>query len=817
MMTPSRPPQKGSDPAQRNSGSSSTPAESERLVDVRTAELRHELEEMRRQNEELKKVEAAFRERENQLKLALESAGAGMWIRDPDGGWIATRELNALFGRSPDDPPLREEEILPLIHPDDLPDLRNAWRAAIDHGSDYRQEYRVIWPDGSVHWLASKGRVSPESGVHRFSGITYDITGQKRIEDTLIDREEELQNLIESSRDGIVIIDHEGRITTWNTGAEIITGLAARDVVGVPAWEIQSRCVSEEWAGPDPRTKYRGDWDRLLRDDTDPHLAGLFDAPIRTPEGDIRYIQQNVFKIPTRHGFRIGCILRDITEGKKVEESLRVSEDKFRKLVQSTPDGILLNDDQGVILEWNTGMEEIFGLPREDAIGKTLSDVASRIIPAERDAEEWIRSIIDELNGKESISSPYPFREIAVRRPDGTDRIIEAKSFDFTAHGRTFYGGVVRDITERTEIEEAIRENEEKYRTFVEMSPDVIIIHQDGKIVYANPALEKLMIAGTPEDLIGMDVLGLIHPDFHEVVRRNTEDDLKGIVTPTTEVRIVRRDGSLVTFEGIGRRILYKGRPAVQVVIRDATERKAAEQQLREYADNLKRSNEDLELFAYIATHDLQEPIRNIVTYVQLLLSECGAGESPRTEKYLKIIENSGLRMNSLVSDLREYSRVRSQAKPPEPVDMGKILHNALNNLQPVITETRASITHDQLPVVLADSTQITQVVQNLIGNAIKFRRKETVPSIHVSVSSRDGMWQFGITDNGIGIPAGYYQKIFILFERLHSRDAYPGSGLGLALSKRVIERHGGQMWVESEVGVGSTFFFTLPAVSSSK
>jgi light-regulated signal transduction histidine kinase (bacteriophytochrome) len=235
--------------------------------------------------------------------------------------------------------------------------------------------------------------------------------------------------------------------------------------------------------------------------------------------------------------------------------------------------------------------------------------------------------------------------------------------------------------------------------------------------------------------------------------------------------------------------------------------------QLKEYAENLKRSNEDLELFAHIATHDLQEPIRGIVAYSQLLHNECKEGKNPQIGKYLKIIENSGLRMNTLVSDLREYSRVRSQARPPEPVDTGTILSDALNNLRLLINETRASITHEKLPVVLADAMQITQVFQNIINNAIKFRRAGVAPEIHISVEPRDRMWQFAIQDNGIGIPKEYHDKIFVLFERLHGRDTYPGTGLGLAVCKRIIERHGGRIWVESEIGTGSTFYFTLPSV----
>ncbi len=755
-------------------------------------------------------------EREEQLTLALEGAGAGMWIRDPDGGWVATKELNVLFGRSEDAPPLREEEFISYIYPDDLPDLRKAWRKAIRNHSRFDREYRIVREDGGIHWLASKGRICLESGIPRFMGITTDITRRKLAEESLIEREGEVQNLIESSGDGIVIINDEGRVRTWNKAAETITGLSARDVVGQPAWEIQARCADEGWAGPDPLTHYRTAWDQLLQDTSDWHFAGLFDGQIRTPAGESRTIQQSVFRIPSRHGFHIGCFIRDITKQKRAEESLRESEDKFRNLIQSTHDGIILNDDRGTIVEWNTGMEEIFGLSAKEAIGRTLPEMATRFVPDGENAEEWLRSSLDRMNQQSATTSKNPFIELPIRLPDGTSRIIEGKNFYFTTEGRTFYGATIRDITERKQIEQAILENEEKYRTLVEMSPDIIIIHQDGKIVYANPALAHLLTTSALDDLIGMDVFDLLHPDSFSTVQKNIQDDLEGRATPMTEVRIARGDGTVVTFEGRGRRILYKGRPAILVVIRDVTERRAAEQKLREYAENLKRSNEDLELFAFIATHDLQEPIRGIVAYSELLLAECKKEQDPRIEQYLRIIENAGLRMNTLVSDLREYSRVRTQAKPLEPVDTGIILSNALKNLQLVIKENRASITHDdELPVVLADGTQLTQVFQNLIENAIKFRKTGVTPEVQITAASRVGMWQFAVRDNGIGIPPEYTDKIFILFERLHARDAYPGTGLGLALCKRVIERHGGRIWVESEVGVGSTFYFTLPAVPS--
>jgi PAS domain S-box-containing protein len=513
--------------------------------------------------------------------------------------------------------------------------------------------------------------------------------------------------------------------------------------------------------------------------------------------------------------------IRDVTDRIQMERSLQDNERKFRELVHASLDGIILNDAQGVIVEWNPGMERIFGIARKDAMGKTIQEIAFQVVPDENkrdEAEQWLRSIITQMDQK-SPSSETPIIEVRICRPDGSIRIIETISFQFTSSGRLLYGGFVRDITDRKRIEEALSDSEEKYRTLIEMSPDAIVIHDRGKILYANPATAQLFMVPHQGDLIGKDAFTTIHPDSQEISRAVAEKDSEGIVSPPTEIQVFRKDGTIVTVEGRGRRIEYQGKTAIEVILRDVTERKKAEQQLREYAENLKRSNEDLELFVHIATHDLQEPIRGVVAFSQILLSQCHDGICPSPEDYLHRIENAGLRMHTLVSDLRTYSNVGADKKPRERTDIEEVLSSALENLQLMIRDTKASITHDPLPSIWAERTRMIQLFQNLIDNALKFRKKGVVPQIHISVVPifPEGMWRFSVEDNGIGIAPEYYGKIFVLFERLHGRDAIPGTGLGLALCKRIVEEHGGRIWVESEVGKGSTFFFTLPRGQNAK
>ena len=232
----------------------------------------------------------------------------------------------------------------------------------------------------------------------------------------------------------------------------------------------------------------------------------------------------------------------------------------------------------------------------------------------------------------------------------------------------------------------------------------------------------------------------------------------------------------------------------------------------------LKRSNEDLEQFAYVASHDLQEPLRMVTNYLQLLQNRYQSQLDPKAQDFIQIAVDGAVRMHQLIGDLLTYSRVGTAGKPFAPTNANEVLKNALMNLKIAIEESGARIGSDPLPTVKADPVQLTQLFQNLIGNAIKFR-SEKPPEIHVSARrsrKEDGTfdWEFSIRDNGIGIPAKDFERIFLIFQRLHTRERYPGTGIGLALCKKIVERHGGRIWVESKPGQGATFYFTVPAES---
>ena len=285
-------------------------------------------------------------------------------------------------------------------------------------------------------------------------------------------------------------------------------------------------------------------------------------------------------------------------------------------------------------------------------------------------------------------------------------------------------------------------------------------------------------------------------------------------------------------FENLGRRILVlnarrifheaKRMQMVLLAIEDITERKRAERELKQ-AEELKQavealelSNRDLEQFAYVASHDLQEPLRMVSSFTQLLAKRYRGKLDKDADEFIDYIVAGAKRMQALISDLLTYSRVDTRGESFGPVDSEATFNQAMANLRLAIEEGEAVITHDPLPPLIADNSQIVQLFQNLLGNAIKFRSKEP-PRIHVSARQDNNEWVFSFRDNGIGIAPEYFDRVFVIFQRLHGREEYPGTGTGLAICKRIVERHGGRIWVESELNKGSTFYFAISPVGDKR
>jgi PAS domain S-box-containing protein len=424
----------------------------------------------------------------------------------------------------------------------------------------------------------------------------------------------------------------------------------------------------------------------------------------------------------------------------------------------------------------------------------------------------------------------FVLRPLAGRVILHTDE-LESQIYEKTAALNT-------ELGERTRAEKSLRDSEALYHSLVDTLP-INILRKDlaGRVTYGNRGYCEAM--GKPmTELLGKTDFDLFP---REMAQKYARDDDKVVHTGQMfeDVEEHRRPSGQTIYVHVLKAPVRNARGDIvgtQVIFWDVTARKQAEIALAQANTDLARSNKELEQFAYVASHDLQEPLRMITSYTQLIAKRYHEKLDQNAREFMDFAVTGALRMQRLIHDLLAYSRVGTRGKPPEVTKSADALAAALDNLKLAIEETGAEITHESMPAVIVDPIQLSQLFQNLVGNAIKFRGPEK-PRVHVGAvrelapyckvpaagsanpvsRQQPEEWHFSVRDNGIGIDPQYFDKIFIIFQRLHTLDQYPGTGIGLAICKKIIERHGGRIWVESQPGEGATFHFTLPVVGNAE
>jgi PAS domain S-box-containing protein len=376
--------------------------------------------------------------------------------------------------------------------------------------------------------------------------------------------------------------------------------------------------------------------------------------------------------------------------------------------------------------------------------------------------------------------------------------------------------GIVGKLeTSLEELISRVQQSERNYRSLVNNIPDVIwSADQRGNTVFISPNLQRIF-GYTPEEVNRDPSLwhGSIHPDDLERVKDAFVSLFILGGSFDVEYRLRRKDGEWIwlhdraigTYEREG--VIY-----ADGIVTDVTVRKQAEEKLALQGQELIRSNAELEQFAYVASHDLQEPLRMVTSYMQLISRRYKGKLDADADEFINFAVDGAMRMHRLINDLLLYSRVGTKRKALEPTDCNIILKCALDNLQEAISESNARIEAAHLPIIYGDSVQLIQLFQNMLGNACKFRSNEP-PVITIRAEPQGIWWTFSVHDNGIGIEEKHFDRIFQIFQRLHDRDSYPGTGIGLSVCKKIVERHGGKIWLESKPREGTTFYFTLPAI----
>jgi len=535
---------------------------------------------------------------------------------------------------------------------------------------------------------------------------------------------------------------------------------------------------------------------------------GYYEGPILTKSGEERVISWHIAILRGDEGNFINALVsgEDITERKKAEKELKASERRYRALYDDNPSMYFTIDSECIILSVNRFGAEELGYTARELIGQSMIEK----VFYRKDRKSAVKNLKQCI---ENYGKVFQWEQRKVRKEGSIIWVREAARAMKRSDGKIVILVVCEDISDRKEAEDALKESEERFKILFEYAPDpYFLTDMEGNFLDGNMAAERL-IDFKREKIIGKNLveLGLITGDQIPKAFGLLSKNIRGISTGPEEFILTKKDGKKVPVEITGFPIEIRGQKLVLGMARDISERKKAEEKLKETIGELKRSNEELQQFAYITSHDLQEPLRTITSFTQLIERRYKGRLDSDADEFIEFIVDSAMRMKEMIQGLLDYSRVGTAGVEFKCNDAEEVLKIVLANLRALISENEAKITHDPLPEVMADKSQLIQLFQNLISNAIKFRKPEVPPKIHISAKKDERMCIFSISDNGIGLEKQYKDKIFEVFKRLHTMDEYKGAGIGLAISKRIIERHGGYIWIESELGKGSTFYFNIP------
>lgn len=628
------------------------------------------------------------------------------------------------------------------------------------------------------------------------SAIAKQLPIEESMASLFSDAETSYRNLVEIANDGIITLDQTGRIVGWNPAAERIFDRSKSEAIGSIFFDLFN---------PNKYANVLKTQIEALRKPS-PRLAQLETIEIEASRKDGAQfpVELSMSVRETGIGWLCTCIVRDITDRKRSEAALRENERFLSNVFGSIQDGISILDKDMNIMMVNQTMERWYAhaLP---FTGKKCFEVyhgASQ--PCQ------VCPTIQTLKtGKSAI-------EVVPMTGPGGERIGwgELYSFPLSDLETGELKGVieyVRDITQRKYAEEDLRESEERYRTLVELSPGGVCINVEGRYVFANSAMARIVGLADASEVIGKEALDFVHPDSHALVKERIRRSLQDSEpAPLTEEKYIRTDGTTIYMEVAAIPIIYQGQKASQVMIRDITDRKKSDAILQEKTEALEKAYEELERFAYVASHDLREPLRKMSSFSQLLGGRYKGQLDEKADKYIWYIVDGAKRMEKLIEDLLGYSRLGRADLTLATTSAENSVKQATTDLEQVLLENDAEITYNDLPIIQANPGQLEQLFRNLIHNAVKFR-SEDKPRVHISARKKNGSWVFSVKDNGIGIDPEQWERIFRIFQRLHTRDEYSGTGIGLAIAKKIVERHGGRIWVESEPGKGSTFYFTVP------
>ncbi|PGF15246.1 PAS domain-containing sensor histidine kinase [Natrinema sp. CBA1119] len=658
---------------------------------------------------------------------------------------------------------------------------RNLERA-LETGSAEDEGWRVR-EDGTRFWAnVTITPVRDGDGTHRgYLKVTRDMTDRWEREQEL---ESELQRILGRISDAFYAVDDEFRFTHVNERAAELLQHTEEELLGEQLWEVfpDLRDLDEVW-----------DAFHTALETQEPTSYELYYDTL-----DFR-VEANLY--PSETG--ISVYFRDVTERREREQELEQTERRFEAIFEDPNILVGLLEPDGTVLDINGTAMEYIDADLADVTGEPFWET-----PWWGEGED-VRSSVREWTER-AAAGEYVNFEADLTRPDGEQYTLNGVFRPVTNDEGDVVSIVVsdRDVTERKKRERELEESEQRYRTLAEHFPN-------GVVTLFDHDLEYTLVAGQGFDKIPVDPAEAEGEQFDDVWPEETSEMLEPALRAALE-----GEERTVELEYAGREWVIYSVPITDTrgdvfagvtMAHDITERKEYQRRLEETIDRLEESNRRLEQFAYAASHDLQEPLRMVSSYLQLIESRYADELDEDGEEFLAFAVDGADRMRDMIDGLLAYSRVETQGDPIEPVDLDSVLESVLADLQLQIEETDAEITTDTLPRAEGDAAQLRQVFQNLLSNALEYSGDEP-PQVSVDAERRGREWVISVHDEGIGIDPDDQERVFEVFQRLHSREKYSGTGIGLALCQRIIERHGGEIWVDSEPGEGATFSFTLPA-----
>lgn len=777
---------------------------------------------------ERKKAQQKLTESEERLRIAIESAELGTWDFNLENGELRwDNRTKELFGLSPD-AYVDYSVFLSGLHPDDRKHVDDTVQNAFipESSGVYDIEYRTVGiDDKKLRWIAAKGRAffNEEGKAYRFIGTVLDITEKKIAEQQLANNEERLREALLVADTGTWKIDLETGLDTRDASLNRILGLEQKETI-IPFADSFTRIHADD------EQRIKRALEKAIKE------AGSYNEECRIfrPDGTMRWIRDRGRVVTDKNGkprYIIGAAI-DITDQKQKEEEIRISEERFRGLFDNASAGMALADLNGKFFEVNAEFCKLLGYAPHEMIGKPVLAFVE---------ESYHSSTIQDMRML-ILGEKASFRSVKKYiKKSGEWRWFQSSVSMVKDHlgNAKHFTGVIQDIHEQKVAEESLKL---QARVLESMDEGVSVTDEKGIILYTNAAEDK-MFGYDHGELIGKHVTiqNAYSPEENERIVNSVLSKLQNKGYWNGEWHNKRKDGSTFFTNSHITSLHLGDRNVLVCVQRDITEEKRTKEalersreelerkvdertkELREANERLERSNAELEQFAYVTSHDLQEPLRKIKTFAYRIEDELKDYPNEQVKKFLEKLIYSSDRMSTLIRDLLNYSRLAKQKQQFETVNLNELLNDVLGDFEILMQQKKAEIIWESLPVIKGIPLQITQLFFNLIGNSLKFSKPNERPVIeikHRNLNEQEkrqlalpdtDFYELSFSDNGISFDPKYKEQVFEIFQRLHSKDQYAGTGIGLALTKKVVENHFGKIVAEPEEGKGTSFKVYLP------